>query len=299
MRPAFFLSVFSQILMKISPLRPSAIHPTFTTVLLGMVCHGSHSGAFLMAFLALFLVVGASLAGMVGLSAAEIDSPDAVVDDDNIEQGTDNADTLSGDSGNELLIGWDGDDALSGNDGHDWLLGLNGDDHLSGGDGADVLIGGAGQDTLTAGAGNDFVEAANILDETALIASLDGADDLDFGYALPGTSDDGDIADLGPGDDTIVAGSHDSVTGGSGADEFVLGDWIEGGRPVVIEDFDIAEDLISFMHADDQPTPDMTLQVDAQTGLTSIKADGQTVAVLRNASPDFSLRNVAVGRYAA
>ncbi|NHQ72996.1 calcium-binding protein [Roseovarius gahaiensis] len=255
-----------------------------------------------MAFLALFLVVGASLAGMVGLSAAEIDSPDAALDDDNIEQGNDNADTLSGDSGNELLIGWNGGDALSGNDGHDWLLGLNGDDHLSGGDGADVLIGGAGQDTLIGGAGGDFIESANIVDEAALLASIKGADnpgDLDFGYALPGTSDDGDIADLGPGDDTIVAGSDDSVTGGSGADEFVLGDWIEGGRPVVIEDFDIAEDLISFMHADDQPTPDMTLQVDAQTGLTSIKADGQTVAVVRNASPDFSLRNVAVGRYAA
>ena len=253
-----------------------------------------------MAFLALFLLAGASLAGMVGLSGLEIESPGSVGNDN--QDGSNGDDTMSGGAGNDLLIGWDGDDSLSGAGGTDWLLGLDGNDQLSGGDGLDVLIGGKGQDTLTGGAGSDFVESANILDEPTLIASLDGAeniDDIDFGYALPTASDAGDIADLGPGDDTIVAGSHDTITGGSGADEFVLGDWIEGVQPVVIEDFDDAEDLISFVHAEDHPTPDLTLEVDPQSGMTSIKADGQTVAVLRNASPDFSLRNVAVGRYAA
>jgi len=255
-----------------------------------------------MAFFALFLLVGASLVGMVGLPGTDIESPGAAVNDDDILEGANGDDTISGGPGNDLLIGWDGNDVLSGDSGTDWLLGLDGNDQLSGGDGSDVLIGGEAQDTLIGGAGNDFVEAANVVDETALVASLSGAEklgDIDFGYALPGPSDGGDLVDLGSGDDTIVAGSDDSITGGSGADEFALGDWIEGDRPVVIEDFDTAEDLISFIHADDQPTPDLRLEVDTQSGMTSIKADGQTVAVLRNASPDFSLRNVAVGRYAA
>lgn len=255
-----------------------------------------------MAFLALFLLVGASLAGMVGLSAGDIDIAGGAVDDDDVMDGTDGQDTFSGGSGSDLLIGRGGDDALSGGAGTDWLLGLKGDDLLAGGAGADVLIGGAGVDTLIGGAGDDFIEAANVVDETTLVASLDGLEnlgDIAFGYALPGPSDTGDTVDLGPGDDTVVAGSDDSVTGGEGSDEFALGDWIEGDRPVVIEDFDLAEDLISFVHADDQPTPDMTLEADRQTGMTTIKADGHAVAVLRNASPEFSLRNVAVGRYAA
>lgn len=255
-----------------------------------------------MAFLALFLLMGASLAGMVGLSATDAELPGAAPDDDDILRSAENEDTLSGGPGNDLLAGWDGDDDLSGGDGTDWVMGFAGQDVLSGGAGADVLIGGAGADTMDAGGGNDFVEAANIVDEDALIASLDGAEklgDIAFAYALPGTSDAGDTVDLGPGDDTIVAGSDDTVTGGTGADEFALGDWIEGDRPVEIEDFDLAEDLISFVHADDQPAPDMTLEVDQQTGMTTIKADGQAVAVVRNASPEFSLRNVAVGTYAA
>ena len=255
-----------------------------------------------MAFFALFLMVGASVAGMIGLSGPDIDSPGATATDDDILDGSNGDDTISGGQGNDLLTGWNGDDVLSGRGGTDWLLGLDGKDRLSGDEGSDLLIGGDGQDTLVGGAGHDFVDSANVVDETALIASLDGAEslgDIDFGYALPGPSDDGDIADLGPGDDTIVAGSDDTVRGGSGTDKFALGDWIAGGRPVVIEDFDTAEDLISFVHADDHPTPDLTLEVDNQSGVTSIKADGQTVAVLRNASPDFSLRNVAVGRYAA
>lgn len=258
-----------------------------------------------MAAVALLLLVGVSLAGLVGLSGSGDDAAlpgSGMTGDDLLTDGTGGPDTLAGDAGADLLVGRGGDDLLTGGDGNDWLLGLDGADTLDGGPGRDVLIGGDGSDQLQGGAGDDFIEAADIIDEDALVASLDGARsfaDLAFSYALPGPSDGGDLVDLGPGNDTVVAGSDDSVTGGDGMDEFALGDWIEGGRPTMIEDFDLAEDLITFVSADDQPTPELSIERDSVTGLTTLKADGQAIAVLRNASPDFSLRNVAVGRYAA
>jgi len=261
----------------------------------------------IMAVVALLFLVGASLAGLVGLSGPEDDAAfagpdDGMTGDDLLIDGTAGPDTLQGGVGGDLVVGRAGNDLLSGGAGNDWLLGLDGDDVLQGGPGNDVLIGGDGSDRISGGAGDDFVEAANIIDQDALVASLDGLRsfaDIAFAYALPGLSDQGDLVDLGAGDDTIVAGSDDTVTGGDGADEFALGDWIDGGRPVLIEDFDLAEDLITFVSADDRSTPDLTIERDAVTGLTTLKADGQAVAVIRNASPDFSLRNVAVGRYAA
>jgi len=257
-----------------------------------------------MAVFALLLLVGASLATFVGLSGSDEEGilPGDTGDDTPLIDGTSGPDTLQGGAGDDLLVGRAGDDLLSGGAGNDWLLGLDGDDTLQGGAGRDVLIGGEGGDTMIGGAGDDFIEAANILDESALVASLDGLAsfaDIAFRYALPALSDPGDEIDLGAGDDTVVAGSDDTVTGGDGDDEFALGDWIEGGRPVLIEDFDLAEDLITFVSASDQPTPELTVERDTITGLTTLKADGQAVAVLRNASPEFSLRNVALGRYAA
>lgn len=257
-----------------------------------------------MAVVALLLLVGASLAGLVGLSGPDDDiaMTGDTAGDDLLTDGSPGPDTLQGGDGDDLLAGRAGDDLLSGGAGNDWLLGLDGADTLQGGPGRDVLIGGAGGDRMIGGAGDDFVEAANIIDEDALVASLDGLrsfSDIAFAYALPGLSDQGDLVDLGAGDDTVVVGHDDSVTGGDGADEFALGDWIEGGRPALIEDFDLAEDLITFVTADDQPTPDLTIERDSITGLTTLKADGQAIAVIRNASPDFSLRHVAVGRYAA
>lgn len=257
-----------------------------------------------MAVLALLLLVGASLATLVGLSGPEEDGmlPGDMGDDGPLLDGTPGPDTLQGGSGDDLLVGRAGDDLLSGGAGNDWLLGLDGADTLQGDAGRDVLIGGDGPDSMIGGAGDDFIEAANILDEAALVASLDGLRsfaDIAFGYALPAPSDQGDLVDLGAGDDTVVAGSDDTITGGDGADEFALGDWIEGGRPVLIEDFDLAEDLITFVSASDQPTPELTLERNPVTGMTTLLADGQAVAVIRNASPEFSLRNVALGRYAA
>ena len=79
--------------------------------------------------------------------------------------GTDDADTLDGDSGHDGLLGKGGDDTLIGGTGKDILLGGDGadtllagndDDRLYGGAGDDLLDGGRGSNLLTGGAGADI-----------------------------------------------------------------------------------------------------------------------------------------------
>lgn len=243
-----------------------------------------------MGILTILLLIGGALSGLTGLAGGEAeDQPQAAPPPDN------------GQEPGDLVVGTDDADLLAGGDGADWLLGLNGADILTSGSGDDVVIGGTGPDEILAGAGNDFVESANIIAETALRNSAETGDidDVVFEYDLPRASDEGDLVELGDGDDTVVAGSDDVVTGGAGADEFSLGDWITGGRPVEITDFDEAEDVVSFVYDRDGDVPELDILRDSQTGVTTIRADGQSIAVLRGASPDFSLLNVVVGRYAA
>jgi Ca2+-binding RTX toxin-like protein len=175
-------------------------------------------------------------------------------------------------------------------------------DQISGGDGSDVLIGGTGADHLDGGAGDDFIEAANLVDETALRDSLQGIQqisDVVFRYDMTKAPDTGDMVESGNGNDTVVAGDNDTISGGEGRDEFALGDWISGDDPVEITDFDTAEDVLSFVYDGDGPPPELTIERDSRTGVTTLRADGEAVAVLRNSSPGFSLQNVVVGRYAA
>lgn len=250
-----------------------------------------------MAVIGILLLVGGALAGLAGLG--DLDLPDLEEEAQN-RSATNHDDDVVRD--NDLLLGTDGNDVLDGGGGGDWLIGLDGADTLDGGTGGDVIIPGTGTDMVTAGDGNDFVEAANVVDEAALRASASGSEDIfdvDFAYDLPKDSDARDVIDLGDGNDTVVAGTHDTVTGGAGADEFALGDWIAGGAPVEISDFDEAEDIITFVYDRDADAPDLSVERNETTGVTTIKADGQSIAVLRDTSPAFSLRNIAVGRYTA
>ncbi len=247
-----------------------------------------------MAIMGILLIVGGAMAGLVGLS--ELDLPEV----DQEPTDTDTAGKEKAEDG--LLLGTDNAEALTGGSGGDWLIGLDGADTLLGGVGGDVIIPGDGTDAVLSGDGNDFVEAANIVDEQALRASAATATDIfgvTFDYDLPAKSDAGDDIDLGEGDDTVVAGSDDTVAGGPGNDEFALGNWIDGGAPVEIADFDAAEDIITFVYDRDGDAPELSVERNETTGVTTILSDGRSIAVLRDASPEFSLRNIAIGRYTA
>jgi Ca2+-binding RTX toxin-like protein len=106
--------------------------------------------------------------------------------------GGDDNDSLDGGEDNDILDGWDGDDYLNGGAGSDTLFGDLGNDTLEGGNGNDTLVSEDGNDTLYGGSGNDILEGDN------------GSDYLD-GYGW-GTE-------------------FDTLTGGDGADTFILGSY--------------------------------------------------------------------------
>jgi len=254
-----------------------------------------------MGALVILLVMGGVLGMGMGAGGGDEASAEGSDQSERIS-GSDGDDMISGGGGNDLLLGKAGNDTLMGDAGSDWLLGSDGADHLMGNAGHDVLIGGNGPDQIIGGAGNDFVESANVVDESQLESSAASAvslSDVIVAYDLPSSSDEGDNIDLGDGDDTVVAGDNDIITGGSGADEFALGDWVRGGSPVEITDFDMAEDIISIALSDGAPSPDIEVEDDPVTGVKTIYADGQAIAVLPGAAPEFSLRNIAITSYAA
>lgn len=146
-------------------------------------------------------------------------------------------DTLSGLGGNDVLLGEKGNDTLNGNDGDDFLDGGDGNDDITGANGNNVIFGGNGNDSLSTG----FTDGANSIfggnGNDSLVGGYgddnlygeDGNDSL-FGYL------GNDILDGGAGNDRITGSflytainEIDRLTGGKGADTFVLGSLTAGG----------------------------------------------------------------------
>jgi Ca2+-binding RTX toxin-like protein len=109
--------------------------------------------------------------------------------------GTDDSDTLIGDSGNDFISARKASDSLDGGGGNDTIYGGRGLDTLTGGSGDDILFGGRGAESLDGGIGND---------------SLYG-----------GKGDDTLLGGLG---DDFLSGENgnDFLIGGSGSDRFLL-----------------------------------------------------------------------------
>jgi Ca2+-binding RTX toxin-like protein len=102
-----------------------------------------------------------------------------------------------------VLIGNSGDNDLSGAAGGDVLRGLAGSDHLDGGAGRDRLLGGAGDDMLTGGVGADifiFSPASNSGQDT-ISDFVDGKDKIRFTSA--GTMDFSDLTITGNGTQSV------------------------------------------------------------------------------------------------
>ena len=132
--------------------------------------------------------------------------------------------SLSGDNGNDTLIGSAGNDTLNGGAGNDAANGGAGNDTVNGDAGNDQLGGGLGNDLIDGGDGNDF-------------ASGDAGDDLLIGAngndTLKG-ADGNDTLDGGAGNDNLNGqAGDDSVRGGVGQDALAGGsgnDTLDGGR---------------------------------------------------------------------
>ncbi|WP_127111826.1 calcium-binding protein [Shimia sediminis] len=232
------------------------------------------------------------------LETAEV-SDDILVDegDNDLLIGTEGEDALDGGTGYDIAFGLEGEDTLAGGSEDDLLLGGQDNDLVQGGSGDDVLVGGDGSDTLIGNSGDDVIDGTSQLDEDALQASAETAatiDDLTYSLSSDPDTDDGDVIEGRGGDDQIIMGSMDSVSGGSGSDLFAGGDWITPGEPAIIEDYDASEDAIIYSYDDSSPEPTITTSVDGTTGDATVFADGDEVMIVLAAGPTFNADNVTL-----
>ncbi|MFO6465598.1 calcium-binding protein [Jannaschia sp. KMU-145] len=186
---------------------------------------------------------------------------------DDVLNGVGGNDFLKGDLGADSLNGGLGDDTLDGGFGADRLAGGSGDDDLDGGfqsdflngqRGADELVGGEGADTLLGGIGNDSLNGIEVPEGDGAYANREGG---------------GDSLNGGSGDDDILFGDFDTVTGGTGADAFRTGDYIEADRTGTITDFDPAADTLELSYA---PLG----AGEAVPAVTTTEVDGNTIVAL-------------------
>ena len=134
---------------------------------------------------------------------------------------------ITGDVGDDTLLGSFGRDTILGGDGADSVVAGDGDDSVDGGVGDDIIQGGGGNDFLAGDLGNDSIDGGDGND--SLIGSF-GNDTL-----LGGTGDDtgiggfgadiingqsgDDLADGGADNDALLGGAgNDSLAGGTGDD---------------------------------------------------------------------------------
>ena len=144
----------------------------------------------------------------------------------NLLRGANTNDIIIARGGRDLVLANDGDDLVQGGRGDDLLFGQAGDDTLEGGYGNDRISGGSGDDLLVGGVGNDVLNGGT------------GSNTLDGGS----------------GDDLLISRLGGTLSGGSGADQFLYTvapfadvDVTEAGRQIVggedfIDDFDVDAD---------------------------------------------------------
>ncbi len=150
----------------------------------------------------------------------------------------DDRDTVDGGAGNDIILTGDDADVITGGTGDDSIDGGLDDDTISGGADNDLIVGGEGADSIDAGDGDDMVyggldpsfpDRLNIRDDgtdgPADVEQTNGLDYIDGGAGndtLFGQDDDDTIVG-GTGDDWIDGGiDEDSLSGGTG-DDTILG----------------------------------------------------------------------------
>jgi Ca2+-binding RTX toxin-like protein len=149
--------------------------------------------------------------------------------------GTEQANLLAGEAGDDVLNGFSGADTLRGGDGHDLLAGGEGQDLLEGGDGDDILIAGAGGiDTLQGGAGTDTARVDRFTYSDAIAYRFTGAATatLSDGTTLTdieifeiNTAYGNDVLAAGTAQRVVfnAAGGNNAMTGSAGNDVLTSG----------------------------------------------------------------------------
>ncbi len=213
------------------------------------------------------------LLGTIGddtLSGAEGDNTLLGRNGNDALSGRGGMDRVFGDGGMDTVTGGDGNDSVFGGNGNDFVSGGTGDDYIRGGRDHDILIDSLGADTLHGDLGQDLIVSSGLLSAAAseaLVADPDpenGVQDLLQQLEIDLSVDQdasGDLADGGEGDDTMIFGVDDTVTGGSGKDTFVTSYWLEGQPPATITDFELGEDQLVYVFDPDAGNePEMTVQ---------------------------------------
>jgi Ca2+-binding RTX toxin-like protein len=145
--------------------------------------------------------------------------------DDDFE-GWSNDDSISGGAGVDLVKGYYGDDTVSGGEQSDALGGEEGGDTLVGGGGADVLVAETGVDEVSGGAGDDYLLDGALYLET----EEEEPNSVPYLFQLPPQLRDLSqrynpyYPHVGTGwaFPVDVDASHDTFSGGDGADRFYV-----------------------------------------------------------------------------
>ncbi|WP_143515800.1 S-layer family protein, partial [Pseudomonas sp. R37(2017)] len=171
-----------------------------------------------------------------------------------------NGHTLTGTSGDDILVAGTGDNTINAGDGNDVLTAGSGNNVLHGDAGNDLLYSGPGNDTLDGGTGIDTASYAhataavtvnlgllggqNTLGAgTDTLTSIENLTGSNFNDTLTGDNNnnviDGglgnDILNGGGGDDLLIGGlGNNTLSGGAGADTF---QWLKGnsGHDVITD----------------------------------------------------------------
>lgn len=147
------------------------------------------------------------------------------VDLSKFESGKMEQNTLTGGSGDDILIGDVGNDTLDGEIGNDLLFGGKGKDSLNGGYGTDVLVGGEGSDTLHGGEHADVLIAGNTnLSKTALQNLINQKQGINVNSYTSNTKYGSYLYGDGGNDLLIGDKGNDELHGGLGDDSLYGGD---------------------------------------------------------------------------
>jgi Ca2+-binding RTX toxin-like protein len=221
--------------------------------------------------------------------------PDATATNgDDILDGVNGDDRMFGNGGDDLITGAGGDDELFGGAGQDIVFGEDGDDFIRGGADDDLLVGGEGEDTLRGDAGDDVIQSVDILDEDAFLESAIDAeteDDVVVNFDFDADENEADTVFAGVGDDIVLFGGNDVVSGGAGEDILTGGDWIGAGQAATITDFEQGTDVLVYSYAADAEEPVVTFGEGEDTDDAEILINGQAAIILQGV--DFAALTLA------